>query len=174
MAAGIIGRRNADHDAAVGIALIARILAHAIGHNPSRFRRGGNDSAARTHAETVDRTAIAAVMHQFVIGRTQCRVTGEVAEAATIDQRLRMFDAKADRKRLGFNIHTALVQHLEGIARAVANRQHYMVGCNMVASGQRNASYLAIIDVEIVNLALEAEFAAQFLDRRAHQFDHLH
>ena len=41
---GIILRRDADHDAGIGVALIARILAHAIGDHAAR----SSDVAATT------------------------------------------------------------------------------------------------------------------------------
>ena len=40
---GIIGRRNADDDAGVGVALVARVLAHAVGDDAS-----GSEAAATT------------------------------------------------------------------------------------------------------------------------------
>src|SRR5450830_1257220 len=68
---GIIRRRNADHDAAVGVAFVARILAHAVGDDA--FRLGGRryHGAARTHAEAVDRTAVGGMMHQLVVRRAE-------------------------------------------------------------------------------------------------------
>ena len=39
----IVVGRDADHDAAVGVAFVARILAHAVGHHPP-----GSDAAATT------------------------------------------------------------------------------------------------------------------------------
>ena len=46
--------RNADDNATVRILAAALVLTHAIGHNATRFRCGGNDFATRTHAKAVD------------------------------------------------------------------------------------------------------------------------
>ena len=67
-------------------------------------------------------------MDQLVVGGAQHRVAGAGPEAAAVDQRLRMLDAEADRERLGFDVDAAVVQHLERVARAVADRQHDVVG----------------------------------------------
>ena len=66
--ARIIRRRDADHDARIGVPLIARILAHAIGDDAPRLRSRGNHCTAGTHAEAVDGAAIAAMMHKFIVG----------------------------------------------------------------------------------------------------------
>ena len=58
--ARIIRRRDADDDAGIGVALVARILAHAVGHDAPRLGRGGHHRPARAHAEAVDRAAVAA------------------------------------------------------------------------------------------------------------------
>ena len=57
-----------------------------------------------------------------------------------VDERLRVFDAKADRKRFGLDIDAAFVQLLEGIARAVADGQDDMVRRNVFAAGEDHAA----------------------------------
>src|SRR5688572_8669315 len=89
---GIVGRRYADHDTGVRIALVARILAHAVGDHPPGLGSGGDYGTARAHAKTVNRTAVGAVMHELVIGGTELRVAGVLAIARPVDQRLRMLD----------------------------------------------------------------------------------
>ena len=69
--ARIVLGRDADNNCAVGIAFIARILAHAIGHEATGFGCGGDHSATRAHAETVDRSPVARVMDELVIGRAE-------------------------------------------------------------------------------------------------------
>jgi len=126
MAGVIAGRINADHDGGVGVALVARILAHAVGYHPAGLGSGGHHRAARTHAEAVHTARVLAVVHQLVIGRAQNRVAGIRTEARGINHRLRMLDAETDRERLGFDEDAGLEQHLEGIAGAVADGQHHM------------------------------------------------
>ena len=113
-------------------------------------------------------------MHQLVIGGAQDRIAGIRPEAGSVDQRLRMLDPKAQRKRLGFQVHPTRIQHLESITRAVADCQHHMVAGDILASLQRHAANPSVGDVEILDLALEAKFTTQFLDRGAHLFYHLH
>ena len=94
-----------------------------------------------------------------------------------VDQRLRMLDPEADRERLGLDIHAALVQHLERVARAVADRQHQVAGGDPLAAGEHHAAHLAAgavaLDVDVDDLAREAVFAAQRDDVLAHLLDHL-
>ena len=77
-------------------------------------------------------------MYQLVIRRTEQRIARILAIARTVDQRLRMLDAKADRERLGLNINPPLVQHLKGVARAVADCEHQMIGGDAVAIVQND------------------------------------
>ena len=136
--------------------------------------RPGSDAAATTvppgtHAEAVDRAAVAGVMHQLVVGRTEPRMPGAVGVAAPVDQRLRMLDADADRERLRLHGDAAIVEHLEGVARAVPDRQHDMLGRDVRAVGQHHAAHLPAavrpyVDDEVRHLALEAILAAERLD----------
>ena len=137
-AIGIILRRDADHDAGIGVALIAGILAHAVGDDAAFLRGRRHHRAAGAHAETVDAAAIAGMMHQPVFRRAQFLVAG--AEAGLVDQALRMLDAKADGKGLGLDRHAAVMQHLEHIAGAVAHRQHDMIGGDLLAAFQLHAA----------------------------------
>src|SRR6201985_2243985 len=89
---------DAHDDAGVGVAFVARILAHAIGDDAIFFRRRRDDGAARAHAEAVDRAAIARVVHQLVVGRAEDLVARVRAEARAVDQALRVLDAVADRE----------------------------------------------------------------------------
>ena len=65
-------------------------------------------------------------MHEFVVCGTDGRVTGEAPEPRAVDERLRMLDAKADGEGLGFHEHLTLLEHAEGVARTVAEREHDM------------------------------------------------
>src|SRR3989338_1504779 len=169
--------RNAHHDAAVGVALVARILAHAVGDHPPRFRGGGDHRAAGAHAEAVYRTPVAGVVHQLVIRRAELRVARVLAVTCAVDQRLRVLDAEADQERFGFDVDAALVDHLEGVALAVADRQHQMIRGDVFAAAEHHAANVSdvigsVLDFDVVHAALEADLAAQRLDGFAHLFHH--
>ncbi len=116
-------------------------------------------------------------MHELVVGRTEQLVACLVAEAGAIDERLRMLDAEADRKRLRFDVDAACLQHIERIAGAVADREHDVVRTDMLAIVEDDPAHpLAAVpvrsEVEIRDPAFETIFAAERLDRRAQALDH--
>jgi hypothetical protein len=61
-------------------------------------------------------------------------VAGVVAEARAIDERLRVFDPEADREGFCLHVHAARVQHLERVARAVADGEHDVAACERLAA----------------------------------------
>src|SRR6185369_9623431 len=169
--------RYVDDDAAVGVALGARILAHAVGHDTAGLRGGGDHGAARAHAEAVGGAAVGAVVHELVVGGAEQRMAGRGAEAGAVDQRLRVLDADADREGLGFDIDAVVEQHLEGVAGAVADGEHDMLGGDAFAAGQHHAANLAVaggvaFDLDFLDLGPEAHFAAEFENVGAHLLDH--
>ncbi|CRZ47118.1 Uncharacterised protein [Vibrio cholerae] len=85
-----------------------------------------------------------------------------------------MLNTKTDRERLGFHVHTTRMQHLKGITRTVADREHHVTRLDLFAVGEYHAGDLAILHVDIVNAGAKANFAAQFDDFRAHFFNHGH
>jgi len=112
------------------------------------------------------------VVHQLVVGRAQDGVAGVGAETCLVDQALRVFDAVADRKGLGFHVHAAFMQHREGVAGAVAQRQHDMVRPDLLAVLQGDTADVAILDLDVGDVLLEADFAAQRHDVGTDLFDH--
>ena len=66
------------------------------------------------------------------------------------------------------------MQHLEGIARAVPDCQHHVVRAHGLATGEGDAAYLAVLDLQVVHPTAEADFAAEVLDGCAHVLDHRH
>src|SRR6185369_1837125 len=169
--------RYVDDDAAVGVALGARILAHAVGHDTAGLRGGGDHGAARAHAEAVGGAAVGAVVHELVVGGAEQRMAGRGAEAGAVDQRLRVLDADADREGLGFDIDAVIEQHLERVAGTVADGEHDMVGGDAFAPGQHDAAHLAVaggvaFDLDFLDLGPEAHFAAEFENVGAHLLDH--
>ena len=105
-------------------------------------------------------------------------MAGAVAEAAAVDQRLRMLDAHADGERLGLDRDAALVQHLERVARAVADRQHDMIrrqcACHRRAPRRAPAGCRSRPRCRDRPPGSEAILAAERLDRGAQAFDHRH
>src|SRR5471032_2044297 len=98
-------RRDADDDAGVGIAFVARVLAHAVGYHAVWLGRSRHYRAAWAHAEAVDRAAVLGVVHQLVVGRAEFWMPGVFAQARRVDQRLRVFNPEAHRERLGLHVH---------------------------------------------------------------------
>ena len=75
----------------------------------------------------------------------------------------------------------APLQHREGVARAVAEREHHVVGAQLLAAGQHQAADVARAGpapassmTQIGHLLAEADLAAQRLDLGAHLLDHAH
>ena len=127
-ASGVAGRGNPSGSMPTTIAAFALrslreywLMPLVTTRPPPAARHHG---AARAHAEAVDAAAVAAVVHQLVVGRAEDRMAGERSEPRLVDHRLRMLDAEADRKWLRLDEHAGIEQHLEGVARAVADRQH--------------------------------------------------
>jgi len=112
------------------------------------------------------------VVHQLVVGCTQLWVARVGAQARTVDQRLRVFDAEADGERLGLQVHAAPVKHLEGVARAVPDGQHHVMRGDALAAFQQHGLHPAVGDLDVRHLALEADLRAQLLHFVAHPFHH--
>ena len=111
-------------------------------------------------------------MHKLVVGRAQHRVARAGAKTGTVDQALRVFDAKTHAEGFGLHGHTALVQHGEGVARAVAQGQNNVLGNQLFAAGQTQAAHLIALDVQVNDMLFKTNFTAQSLDLSAHLFDH--
>ena len=116
-------------------------------------------------------------MGQLIVSRAQIGMFGRGAEPRIVDQGLGMLDAKADGERLGLDIDAPIIEHLEGVAGAVADGQDHMIGQQVFTAFQHHAAYLALaggvgIDQEVHDLVLKPIFPAQFLDRLAQALDH--
>src|SRR5882672_8408621 len=79
-----------------------------------------------------------------------------------------MLDTKAYSEWLGLQIDAALLQHAQGVARAVSGRQHDVASAQRVAVLKYHAFELAIFYEQIGHLALEAYFTTQRNDLLAH------
>ena len=84
-AAGVVSRRDAHHNTGVRIALIAGVLAHAVGHQSARLRCCGYHCASWAHAKAVNAAAIVGMVHQLVVCRAQQRVARVLAEPRTVN-----------------------------------------------------------------------------------------
>ena len=134
----------------------------------TRGRLGGgrHHGAARTHAEAVDRAAVAGVVHQLVIGGAERGCPAPSAEARAVDQRLRMLDAEADGEGLGLDGDAA--RRACGTCRGrcgPAPAPHDRPQC--LAAGQHHAAHLPAPSgyrSQVVDLAFEAVLAAQRFD----------
>ena len=118
------------------------------------------------------------MVHKLVVRRTQERVARAPAKPRHIDQGLRVLDPKADRERLGLNVHPAAVQHLERIAGAVPHGQHHMIRRDPRTTGQHHAAnppraVSAGFNIQVRHTALKPVLTAQGLDRRPHVLNHL-
>ena len=118
------------------------------------------------------------MVHQLVVGRAQQRIAGMLAPAHPVDHALRVLHPKANGKRFGFHEHAALPQHREGVARAVAQRQHHLVGAQggcraIVQMVDLETADMAILDQQVAHAALEAHLAAERDDARAQALHHL-
>ncbi|MNS49428.1 hypothetical protein D3C72_820360 [compost metagenome] len=112
------------------------------------------------------------MVHQFVVGGAQFRVAGVLAQARTVDQRLRVLDAETHRERLGFHEHATAVKHAEGVAGAVAEGQDHVFGVDLFAAIEFDADQLAVFDQHVGDALLEAHFTAQGANLLTHVFHH--
>ena len=55
------------------------------------------------------------------------------AKTRLVDDALRVLNAVTNRERLGLHVDTTLVQHREGVTRAVTQRQHHVIGLDLLA-----------------------------------------
>ncbi len=88
-----------------------------------------------------------------------------------------MLDAEADRERLRFHEDAAFIKHCERVTRAVARREHDVIGVQRLALGMRGIRHRDTadrtgFDHHVDDTLLEANFAAERLDLRAHFLDH--
>ena len=177
-AAGVVRRRYAHHDAGIGVALIARVLAHAVGHHPAWLRCGGHHRAAGAHAKAVNAATIGRMVHQLIVSRAQQRVAGMLAKPRAVNHALRVLNAKANRKRFGLHVNAALVQHGHRVARAVAECQHDVVCVHLVLRAviqvlHRQPANATVLNQHITDTLLKSHLAAERDDLLTHVLDHL-
>ena len=166
------------HQAAVGIALIAGVLAHAVGHHPPLLRGGPHHKTARTHAEAVNAAAIAGVMNKLVFRRAKPRMARHRSPAGLIDQGLRVLDPHTNRKRFALQLHPHLIEHGETVPGRMAGRQHEVTAGQLLTIGQQKSlqaeGFLAAagLQQQTVHTTTEAHLTPQGFDARTQATHH--
>src|SRR6185437_6006643 len=79
-----------------------------------------------------------------------------------------MLDTQADGKGFGFEMDAPLLQHAEGVAGAVPQREDYVAAIQSLPARQHHAFDLSPFDDQIGNLAFEAHFTTKRDDLLAH------
>ena len=122
------------------------------------------------------------MVHQLVIRSAQQRVARIFAPAGAVNHALRVLDTEADGEGLGLHGHAALVEVDKGIACAMTQCHHRVVGGQVVAlTGDlvehlqaRQLALLAFtLNLYIGDALLKAHFAAQAHDFFANAFNQL-
>src|SRR6218665_1006508 len=85
-----------------------------------------------------------------------------------------MFGAKAYGERFGFYINATFMQHLKGIARAVANGQYDMASGQYFTGGKMQRTNFPVFNFDIVHALAETDFTAQRFNAGTHGFNHGH
>ena len=170
MGAAGLGRLDRDDQTAVGKRRIVPALAHAVGAEVAGIAHAGHHVAAGAHAER-EEIAGAGLHRGGVFGGAQGGMAGTGAVAHPVDRRLGLFDPDAELKRLLLHGHAPAQQHAVGIASAVADRQDGEIGGD-VARRRAQALEPAVRDVQVLDPAGEADFAAQRLKLAPEGADH--
>ena len=185
----VVRRRDADDDAGVGVALVARVLAHAVGDHALRLRGRGDDRAARAHAEAVDRAAVLRVVHEPVVGSAEERMAGVSRRSgrgrsaiadARCESRSRTAWPRGERRARAASRRCrarcgrargrrARRRSLRAPARATAHRRR-LRGARRVLDD--DAAHRAGLDPQVDDARAEADLAAEPLDLVAHALDH--
>ena len=125
---------HVDQHRRVGIFLIARKLAHAVGNHVPLKAGCRHHRPARTHAERINRPSAVQMFCQFVIRRPEIpRATVFLSVLRQIDVRLFMLYAHPYCKRLLCHLKPAPVQHAERIARRMPDRQDQRIRRKLIA-----------------------------------------
>ena len=122
----------------VGIFLIARIFAHAVGNHMPRQACRRHHCSPRTHTERINRTPARQMRRKLVVRRPEIRRTDVFFTVLRqIDVFLFMFNSHPDRKRFLRHIKPVLKQHLKRIARRMSERQNQRVRRNFITCAVR-------------------------------------
>ena len=112
------------------------MIAHAVDRQKPLLRRCIDDIAPRTHAERVDAPPVRKPVCQLVrCGRHLIRASRPVERP--VNHSLRMLNPESDGERLRRHAQACIIQHPEGIARGVSDRQHKYICHQMGLQGLR-------------------------------------
>src|SRR6476469_9399577 len=100
------------------------------------------------------------------------------SQSALIDHRLGMLDPEPNRKRLGFDVNTLLMQHLKRVTGTVSHSQDDMFAGDILSARENHTPHLPIFsmlfDRDRLYPTFKAKFTAQGFDRAAHSLDNFH
>ena len=93
-----------------------------------------------------------------------------------------MFDAEANRKRLGLDEHTARVQRFKHVASTMTDREHDMIGRDAFTAREQHRAHAlrprsAVVDrlkLEVFDATTEANLTTERENIRAHLLHHAH
>ena len=162
----VIGVQS-HNQTAVGVALVAGVLAHAIGHHPAFLRGGTHHKSSGTHAEAVDAAAVFSMVNQLVLGGPETRMARRLSPAGCVNQMLRMLNPHAHGKRFALQLHTDLLQHFEAVARGMTGSQHQMAAGNLRSIGQHHPIELmrlpsaAVAELKACHATVETHLTAE-------------
>ena len=168
-------RRNTDKQRGVAVLAVTRKRAHAVRDDAARLGGRADDGAARAHAEGVDPAPVFEVDVQLVVRRAELRMPRKRAVLRAVDRLRAVLDARADRKGLRLHRDARLgAEHLERVARAVADREHHVARLQRfahTAAREHNAAHRAVPHEQVLHLRVKAHFSAEtpdLLADRAH------
>ena len=172
--AAVVGGGDPHQEAAVDKGAVPGAAAHAVGHQPSRLRRGGHHRAAGTHAEGEGAAAVGEVAGELVVRRGQLLPGG--AELGRRHRRLAVLNAHADGKGLGGHGHPGVHQHLKGVPGGVAGGEHQGVAGQVIPPGgavHRQGGHPAVLQPQAGESVAEADVAPQADQLQTDGFHHV-
>ena len=121
-------RLNADEDRGIRILPISRPLAHTVYHHAALLARRAHNRAARAHAEGVHPPAVRRMARKLIICRAERRMARKPPVLRAVNERLRVLNARADRKGLLHHLNPLPIERLHRIPRGVANGENHRIG----------------------------------------------
>jgi hypothetical protein len=100
-------------------------------------------------------------MDELVVRGAEQRMSGVLTVARAVHERLGMLDAQAHGERLRLDPDAAIVEHLEGVARAVADGEDDVIGRNRLAARKHDAAHAPVPGFDVDGPAPEPDFTAQ-------------
>jgi hypothetical protein len=127
---GEVRREHVGEKPRVGVRPGTVREAHAVRDDATGLAGGGNDVAARAHAEREGAAVVIEVSDKLVGGGTQGRVPCKRAILGSVNHRLEVLYADAHRERLPFERDVAISKQFEHVTSGVATRDYKVVDGN--------------------------------------------